>query len=166
MAASHHDLTPSPDQSFGKKIPQYNSFRMMKQKVWLTHYNIIISYPNDSSTGIILQSSIQMKRGLKLRRFRSEVNIEDSKCDPNKGVTLSLEPRGAGEADATELLQSSCLSHAVSQPDMLSRVRQPSPKLRLRPSGALLLLNCMCPSLEHLPILFLIKLLAFSFLIL
>lgn len=31
--SSHHSLTPSPEQSFGKKIPQYNSFRMMKQKV-------------------------------------------------------------------------------------------------------------------------------------
>ncbi|XP_033211411.1 uncharacterized protein LOC117169247 isoform X2 [Belonocnema kinseyi] len=102
--SSHHSLTPSPEQSFGKKMPQYNSFRVMKQK---------------------------MKRGLKLRRFRSEVNIED-KCD-SKGVTLSLEPRGGGEADATELLQGA-LSHAVSQPDMLGRVRQPSPRLRMRPN--------------------------------
>lgn len=31
--SSHHSLTPSPEQSFGKKLPQYNSFRMMKQKV-------------------------------------------------------------------------------------------------------------------------------------
>ncbi|XP_071570518.1 uncharacterized protein [Temnothorax nylanderi] len=31
--ASHHSLTPSPEQSFGKKLPQYNSFRMMKQKI-------------------------------------------------------------------------------------------------------------------------------------
>jgi hypothetical protein len=34
LSSSHHSLTPSPDQSFGKKIPQYNSFRMMKQKVF------------------------------------------------------------------------------------------------------------------------------------
>lgn len=74
-----------------------------------------------------------MKRGLKLRRFRSEVNIED-KCDTTKGVTLSLEPRGGGEADATELLQGA-LSHAVSQPDMLGRIRQPSPRMRMRPNG-------------------------------
>ena len=76
-----------------------------------------------------------MKRGLKLRRFRSEVNIQD-KSENNKGVTLSLEPRGAGEADATELLESSGLSHAVSHPDMLARaLRQPSPKLKVRPTG-------------------------------
>lgn len=31
--SSHHSLTPSPEQSFGKKLPQYNSFRVMKQKV-------------------------------------------------------------------------------------------------------------------------------------
>ncbi|XP_046821749.1 tricalbin-1-like isoform X2 [Vespa crabro] len=89
--SSHHSLTPSPEQNFGKKLPQYNSFRVMKQKV---------------------------KRGLKLRRFRSEVNIEDNKNE-SKGITLSLEPRGGGEADATELLQGAGLAHAVSQPDML-----------------------------------------------
>lgn len=33
--SSHHSLTPSPEQSFGKKMPQYNSFRVMKQKVSL-----------------------------------------------------------------------------------------------------------------------------------
>ena len=76
----------------------------------------------------------KVKRGLKLRRFRSEVNIED-KGDSAKAVTLSLEPRGGGEADATELLQSSGLSHAVSQPDMLGRIRQPSPRMKIRPSG-------------------------------
>ncbi|XP_015584742.1 uncharacterized protein LOC107262744 isoform X2 [Cephus cinctus] len=104
--SSHHSLSPSPEQSFGKKMPQYNSFRVMKQKV---------------------------KRGLKLRRFRSEVNIED-KSDTNKGVSLSLEPRGGGEADATELLQGAGLSHAVSQPDMLGRIRPLSPRLRIRPN--------------------------------
>lgn len=31
--SSHNSLTPSPEQSFGKKLPQYNSFRVMKQKV-------------------------------------------------------------------------------------------------------------------------------------
>nr|XP_034188727.1 tricalbin-1-like isoform X2 [Osmia lignaria] len=103
--SSHNSLTPSPEQSFGKKLPQYNSFRVMKQK---------------------------MKRGLKLRRFRSEVNIEDK--NESKGITLSLEPRGGGEADATELLQGSGLAHAVSQPDMLGRIRQPSPRLRIRPN--------------------------------
>ncbi|CAK9818685.1 TCB1 [Anthophora plagiata] len=102
---SRNSLTPSPEQSFGKKLPQYNSFRVMKQKV---------------------------KRGLKLRRFRSEVNIEDK--NESEGITLSLEPRGGGEADATELLQGSGLTHAVSQSDMLSRIRQPSPRLRLRPN--------------------------------
>jgi hypothetical protein len=84
---------------------------------------------------IILRILLQMKRGLKLRRFRSEVNIEESKCDPNKGITLSLEPRGASEASATDLLENSGLSHAVSQPDMLARVRHSSPKLRLKPNG-------------------------------
>lgn len=74
-----------------------------------------------------------MKRGLKLRRFRSEVTIEDK--NDSKGITLSLEPRGGGEADATELLSESGLAHAVSQPDMLGRIRQPSPRLRLRPNG-------------------------------
>ncbi|XP_043263343.1 tricalbin-3-like isoform X4 [Colletes gigas] len=103
--SSHNSLTPSPEQSFGKKLPQYNSFRVMKQKV---------------------------KRGLKLRRFRSEVNIEEK--NEGKGITLSLEPRGGGEADATELLQESGLAHAVSQPDMFGRIRQPSPRLRLRPN--------------------------------
>ncbi|EZA57907.1 hypothetical protein X777_01009 [Ooceraea biroi] len=103
--SSHHSLTPSPEQSFGKKLPQYNSFRVMKQKV---------------------------KRGLKLRRFRSEVTIEDK--NDSKGITLSLEPRGGGEADATELLSESGLAHAVSQPDMLGRIKQPSPRLRLRPN--------------------------------
>ncbi|XP_076303310.1 uncharacterized protein LOC143221730 isoform X2 [Lasioglossum baleicum] len=103
--SSYNSLTPSPEQNFGKKLPQYNSFRVMKQKV---------------------------KRGLKLRRFRSEVNIEEK--NDAKGITLSLEPRGGGEADATELLQESGLAHAVSQPDMLGRIRQPSPRLRLRPN--------------------------------
>lgn len=36
--SSHHSLTPSPEQSFGKKLPQYNSFRMMKQKVNASSY--------------------------------------------------------------------------------------------------------------------------------
>ncbi|KAG7206474.1 hypothetical protein KM043_003819 [Ampulex compressa] len=103
--SSHHSLTPSPEQNFSKKLPQYNSFRVMKQKV---------------------------KRGLTLRRFRSEVNIEDK--NDGKGMGLSLEPRGGGEADATELLQGAGLAHAVSQPDMLGRIRQPSPRLRLRPN--------------------------------
>lgn len=31
--SSHNSLTPSPEQNFGKKLPQYNSFRVMKQKV-------------------------------------------------------------------------------------------------------------------------------------
>lgn len=37
--SSHHSLTPSPEQSFGKKLPQYNSFRMMKQKVNASSYS-------------------------------------------------------------------------------------------------------------------------------
>lgn len=31
--SSHHSLTLSPEQSFCKKVPQYSSFRIMKQKV-------------------------------------------------------------------------------------------------------------------------------------
>ena len=31
--SSNNSLTPTSEQSFGKKFPQYNSFRMMKQKV-------------------------------------------------------------------------------------------------------------------------------------
>ncbi|XP_066593483.1 uncharacterized protein [Prorops nasuta] len=85
-------------------MPQYNSFRLVKEKV----------------------------RGLKLRRFRSEVNIEEK--NDAKDVSLSLEPRGGGEADATELLQGAGLAHAVSQPDMLNRIRQVSPHIRLRPN--------------------------------
>ncbi|KAG5316379.1 SYT5 protein, partial [Acromyrmex insinuator] len=81
---------------------------------------------------INLHLKFAVKRGLKLRRFRSEVTIEDK--NDNKGITLSLEPRGGGEADATELLSESGLAHAVSQPDMLGRIRQPSPRLRLRPN--------------------------------
>lgn len=70
-----------------------------------------------------------MKRGLKLRRFKSEVNIEEK--SENKDVNLSLEPR----VDAIELLQNS-LSHAVSQPDIFARIRQGSPKvLRFRQNG-------------------------------
>jgi len=37
--SSHHSLTPSPEQNFGKKLPQYNSFRMMKQKVNASNYS-------------------------------------------------------------------------------------------------------------------------------
>ena len=33
ISSSHHNLTPNLEQSFGKKTPQYNSFRLMKQKV-------------------------------------------------------------------------------------------------------------------------------------
>lgn len=35
--SSHHSLNPSPEQGFAKKIPQYNSFRLMKQKVLHNH---------------------------------------------------------------------------------------------------------------------------------
>ena len=34
LSNSRNRLTPSPDQSFGKKTTQYNSFRLMKQKVF------------------------------------------------------------------------------------------------------------------------------------
>lgn len=32
---SNHSLSPSPENGFEKKVPQYNSFRVMKQKVKL-----------------------------------------------------------------------------------------------------------------------------------
>ncbi|XP_020292383.1 uncharacterized protein LOC109858995 isoform X2 [Pseudomyrmex gracilis] len=103
--SSHHSLTLSPDQSFGKKVPQYSSFRIMKQKV---------------------------KKGLGLRRFRSEVTIENK--NDSKDMTLSLEPRGGGEADATELLSEAGLAHAVSQPDMLDKIKHSSPRRILKPN--------------------------------
>lgn len=42
--SSHNSLTPSPEQSFGKKLPQYNSFRVMKQKVIIIINNYIYIY--------------------------------------------------------------------------------------------------------------------------
>ena len=79
-----------------------------------------------------------MKRGLKLRRFKSEVSIREDKViarKPNTATTLSIEPSGGGESDATELLQMEGLSHAVSQPNIL-HLKQPSPRLKhKRPMG-------------------------------
>jgi hypothetical protein len=81
-----------------------------------------------------------MKRGLKLRRFKSEVSVHDEKSGVTNGksgtaTTLSIEPSGGGESDATELLQMEGLSHAVSQPNIL-HVKQPSPHLKhKRPTG-------------------------------
>ncbi|XP_063216806.1 extended synaptotagmin-2-like [Bacillus rossius redtenbacheri] len=96
--------TPSPDEAFKKTSPEYSSFRVMKQKV---------------------------KRGLKLRRFRSEVSVSDGGKRAGNGkpatvTVVTMEPSGGGESDATELLQLDGLSHAVSQPNIL----QHSPSLR------------------------------------
>jgi len=82
----------------------------------------------------------QMKRGLKLRRFKSEVSVHEEKSGvtngkPSTTTTLSIEPSGGGESDATELLQMEGLSHAVSQPNIL-HIKQPSPRLKhKRPTG-------------------------------
>ncbi|XP_046401824.1 uncharacterized protein LOC124167829 [Ischnura elegans] len=119
---SRRSLSPqrsaTPDPYFPKKSAEYSSFRVMKQKV---------------------------KRGLNLRRFRSEANVrpegEDKKgiatspANPlaprGSSITLSIEPRGGGEADATELLNGDrnargksrdgmrMLGHAMSQPNLL-----------------------------------------------
>ncbi|XP_071454089.1 uncharacterized protein [Hetaerina americana] len=116
---SRRSLSPqrsaTPDSYFPKKSAEYSSFRVMKQKV---------------------------KRGLNLRRFRSEANVrpdgEDKKAmspvnplAPRGSITLSIEPRGGGEADATELLNGErspraksregmrILGHAMSQPNLL-----------------------------------------------
>ncbi|XP_059473484.1 uncharacterized protein LOC132195473 isoform X2 [Neocloeon triangulifer] len=72
-------LTPSPEPGSKKSfVDQYSSFRTMKNKV---------------------------KRGLNLRRFRSEVNMPGSdEANGVSQVTLNIEPRGGGEADASDLL--------------------------------------------------------------
>ncbi|KAJ9589915.1 hypothetical protein L9F63_016976, partial [Diploptera punctata] len=113
-------LTPSPDSQFKKNVPEYSSFRLMKQKV--------------SFTFICVLFSNKMKRGLKLRRFKSEVSVREDKVLSAKqssttSTTLSIEPSGGGESDATELLQMEALSHAVSQPNIL-HLKQPSPRLK------------------------------------
>ncbi|XP_021917858.1 uncharacterized protein PYUK71.03c-like isoform X2 [Zootermopsis nevadensis] len=100
-------LTPSPDSQFKKNVPECSSFRNMKLK---------------------------MKRGLKLRRFKSEVSVHEEKSGvtngkPSTTTTLSIEPSGGGESDATELLQMEGLSHAVSQPN-IPHIKQPSPRLK------------------------------------
>lgn len=86
-----------------------------------------------------------MKRGLTLRRFRSEVNVPGAEGHSSSGksgtsaVALSIEPRGAGEADATELLhgEGPLLSHAVSQPNILCQP-SPRPTAARRPTGVYL----------------------------
>nr|CAD7202198.1 unnamed protein product [Timema douglasi] len=73
----------------------------------------------------------RVKRGLKLRRFRSEVSVSEDKRTlngkPSAVSSVTMEPSGGGESDATELLQLD-LSHAVSQPNIL----EASPSLRPR----------------------------------
>jgi len=81
-----------------------------------------------------------MKRGFKLRRFKSEVSVHEEKSGvitgaPSATTALSIEPSGGGESDATELLQMEGLPHAISQPNML-QIKQPSIHLKhKRPSG-------------------------------
>jgi len=81
-----------------------------------------------------------MKRGFKLRRFKSEVSVHEEKSGvitgtPSTTTALSIEPSGGGESDATELLQMEGLPHAISQPNML-QIKQPSIHLKhKRPSG-------------------------------
>nr|CAD7444342.1 unnamed protein product [Timema bartmani] len=74
---------------------------------------------------------VSVKRGLKLRRFRSEVSVSEDKRTvngkPSAVSSVTMEPSGGGESDATELLQLD-LSHAVSQPNIL----EASPSLRPR----------------------------------
>ncbi|XP_068082073.1 uncharacterized protein [Anabrus simplex] len=92
--------SPSPDSQLKKTVPEYSSFRVMKQKV---------------------------KEGLKLRRFRSEASVHDKPsraAAKSSSTIMSLEPSGGGESDATELLMDG-LAHAVSQPIIL----QSSPAL-------------------------------------
>jgi hypothetical protein len=110
---SHHSSpSPSPYCQFKKNVPEYSSFRIMKQK---------------------------MKRGFKLRRFKSEVSVHEEKSGvitgtPSTTTALSIEPSGGGESDATELLQMEGLPHAISQPNML-QIKQPSIHLKhKRPS--------------------------------
>lgn len=87
------------DESPFKKGNEYSSLRIMKQKV---------------------------KQGLRLRRFRSEINFLEDKNGKNgaSGISLSLQPRSEEEADASDLMHGEPLSHAVSQPSLL----MPKPK--------------------------------------
>jgi hypothetical protein len=81
-----------------------------------------------------------MKKGFKLRRFKSEVSVNEEKSGvitgtPCATTALSIEPSGGGESDATELLQMDGLPHAISQPNIL-QIKQPSIHLKhKRPSG-------------------------------
>lgn len=72
----------------------------------------------------------QVKQGLRLRRFRSEINVHDDKNVKNgcPGVTLSLQPRSVEESDVSDLLHGDVLSHAVSQPSLSSKPKRPTGK--------------------------------------
>lgn len=70
-----------------------------------------------------------MKAGLRLRRFRSEINFHDEQSGRNgaTGITVSLQPRSAEEADASDLLSGEPLSHTVSQPSLFtSKPKRPT----------------------------------------
>lgn len=72
---------------------------------------------------------LQVKQGLRLRRFRSEINFHDEKIAKNgaTGMTLSLQPRSVEEADVSEMLHGEPLSHAVSQPSLfMSKPKRPT----------------------------------------
>ena len=76
---------------------------------------------------------MQVKQGLRLRRFRSEINVHEDKNGRNggTGVTLSLEPRSVCEDDAADLLNGEPLSHAVSQPSLtMSKPKRPTGKMK------------------------------------
>lgn len=76
---------------------------------------------------------LQVKQGLRLRRFRSEINVHEDKNGKNgcTGVSLSLEPRSVCEDDVSELLNGEPLSHAVSQPSLImSKPKRPTGKMK------------------------------------
>ncbi|XP_049764744.1 uncharacterized protein LOC126094274 [Schistocerca cancellata] len=102
---------PSPGDEtavFKKCTSDYSSFRVMKQR---------------------------MKRGLRLRRFKSEASVHADDDEMKAAaaaaavpaaMALSVEPSGGGESDATELL--GALAHAVSQPDIRRQKTVPLPR--------------------------------------
>lgn len=90
------------DENHFRKGNEYSSLRIMKQKV---------------------------KQGLRLRRFRSEINVHEEKNGKNgrTGVALSLQPRTVDESDASDIMSGEILSHAVSQPSLIiSKPKRPT----------------------------------------
>ncbi|KAK3921677.1 Double C2-like domain-containing protein alpha [Frankliniella fusca] len=90
------------DESHFRKGSEYSSLRIMKQKV---------------------------KQGLRLRRFKSEINVHEEKNGKNgcTGVALSLQPRTVDESDTSDVMSGEILSHAVSQPSLfISKPKRPT----------------------------------------